>query len=112
MLIYIDIDETICQTPPSRDYSKAIPNIENIKRMNELYTKGHTIVYWTARGTVSKIDFQELTEEQFQEWGVKYHELKFGKPAFDLFIDDKVLNSLYHLEDLHKFLPDFNSDNL
>ena len=26
-------------------------------------------------------------------WGVKYHDLKFAKPIYDLFIDDKNINS-------------------
>jgi len=104
MLIYVDIDETICQTPSSRDYSLAIPIYDNIEKINNLYQTGHTIVYWTARGTVSKIDFRELTEKQFQEWGVKYHKLLFGKPAFDLLIDDKALNSLDHFNEINNYI--------
>jgi hypothetical protein len=34
-----------------------------------------------------------VTKAQFKEWGVKYHDLKFGKPAYDLFIDDKNINT-------------------
>ena len=34
-----------------------------------------------------------LTENQFDKWGVKYHELKFGKPSYDIFIDDKNMNT-------------------
>jgi hypothetical protein len=93
MIYYVDIDETICNTPESRDYSLATPIIENIRKINRLYDEGHTIVYWTARGTVSGTDWRETTEEQFVEWGVKYHELKFGKPNYDLFIDDKNINA-------------------
>ena len=37
-----------------------------------------------------------LTQNQLNDWGVKYHELRMGKPAFDLLIDDKVLNSIHH----------------
>ena len=32
MIIYVDIDETICKTPDSRDYSKAVPIKKNIKK--------------------------------------------------------------------------------
>jgi hypothetical protein len=49
--------------------------------------------FWTARGTVTGIDWRELTESQLDSWGVKYHSLIFGKPAYDLFIDDKNINS-------------------
>lgn len=93
MVIYIDIDDTICKNDGSGDYSKSEPIKEAIDKANELYDKGHTIVYWTARGTMTGIDWREVTENQFKEWDVKYHELKFGKPAYDLFIDDKNMNS-------------------
>lgn len=93
MIIYVDIDETICQTPDSRDYNQSLPMNDRIGKINNLYDNGHTIIYWTARGTQSGIDWREVTEEQFKTWGVKYHELHFAKPAYDLFIDDKNINS-------------------
>lgn len=92
MIVYIDIDETICITPPDRNYAKASPIKENINKANKLYDEGNTIVYWTARGGGTGIDWRSVTENQFTEWGVKYHELKFGKP-YDLIIDDKALNT-------------------
>lgn len=93
MIVYVDIDETICISPESRDYSKAVPIREHINKINKLYYDGDTIIYWTARGTGSGIDWRDITEKQFLEWGVKYHELKFGKPIYDLFIDDKNIKS-------------------
>tara|TARA_R100000152_G_C6777385_1_gene207204 strand:- start:1243 stop:1536 length:294 start_codon:yes stop_codon:yes gene_type:complete len=93
MIIYIDIDETICNNSEDRDYSKAIPILTNIQKANKLYDEGNTIVYWTARGTTTGIDWTEVTEKQLKKWGVKYHDLKLGKPHYDLFIDDKVLNT-------------------
>lgn len=92
MIIYIDIDETICDNVRSRNYADAAPKKENIEKANKLYDEGHRIVYWTARGTVTGIDWEDVTRDQFERWGVKYHELKFGKPAYDLFIDDKNMN--------------------
>jgi len=93
MIIYVDIDETICVTPKNRDYSMSVPIMRNIKKINNMYNSGDTIVYWTARGTGSGIDWKETTQKQFADWGVKYHDLKFGKPIYDLFIDDKNINS-------------------
>jgi len=93
MIIYVDIDETICESPENRDYSKSVPLWKNIEKANSLYEKGNTIIYWTARGTGSGIDWRSVTEKQFKEWGVKCHELKFGKPIYDLFIDDKNMNA-------------------
>ena len=93
MIIYVDIDETICETPDSRDYNNSVPIKERIEKINSLYDSGDTIIYWTARGTESGINWRETTEEQFEKWGVKYHELNFEKPTYDLFIDDKNINS-------------------
>ena len=93
MIIYVDVDETICQTPDDRNYSLAIPWFDNIKKVNTLYDAGHTIVYWTARGSGSGIDWRKITEDQFKLWGVKHHELNFGKPVYDVFIDDKNFNA-------------------
>ena len=93
MIIYVDIDETICKSPEDRNYSMAKPIVKNIQKINKLYDEGNTIVYWTARGTGSGIDWSGTTKEQFIQWGVKCHDIKFGKPIYDLFIDDKNINS-------------------
>lgn len=93
MIIYVDIDETICNTSDC-DYSKAIPILENINKINELYDKGHTIIYWTARGTGSGLNWDDITRQQFADWNVKFHDLKFGKPIYDIFICDKAINTL------------------
>ena len=93
MIIYVDIDETICTSPEDRDYAKAVPILTNIEKCNTLYDKGHTIVYWTARGTGTGIDWRDVTEKQFKEWEVKYHKLEFGKPVYDLFVDDKNMSA-------------------
>ena len=93
MTIYVDIDETICVTPPDRDYTQSTPIKKNIEKINDLFDEGHTIIYWTARGTTTGIDWRKITEEQFAGWGVKYHDLQFGKPYYDLFIDDKNMNT-------------------
>jgi CMP-N,N'-diacetyllegionaminic acid synthase len=93
MVIYIDIDDTICNSPNKPDYTNSTPILENIEKANKLYDQGNTIIYWTARGTVSGIDWKDITLNQFKTWGVKYHDIKFGKPYYDLFIDDKNINT-------------------
>lgn len=93
MKIFIDIDETICYYEGERDYENALPLKGNIERANALYDKGHEITYWTARGTMTGIDWRDVTEEQFKRWGVKYHNLMFGKPAYDLLIDDRAITN-------------------
>ena len=93
MIIYIDIDETICYTSKNRDYRFATPITERIEKINKLYDEGNYIVYWTARGSVTKIDWRDLTIEQLKKWNAKYSELRMDKPYYDLFIDDKNINS-------------------
>ena len=94
MIIYVDIDETICETPVSRDYSLAVPIQKNIEKINNLYSEGNHIVYWTARGTGSGIDWSRITKEQLVRWGARYHHVRFQKPEYDLFICDKAVNSI------------------
>jgi len=90
-VIYVDIDETICETSKDRKYENASPIYKNIEKINQLYDEGHTIVYWTARGSRKQIDWYDLTYKQLNEWGVKFHELRVDKPYYDLFIDDKTI---------------------
>ena len=97
MIIYVDIDDTICTTLGT-NYQTAVPIKEAIDKVNLLYEAGNIIVYWTARGTVTGIDWRDLTEKQLLSWGAKYTELKMGKPAYDVFIDDKNINSKDWLE--------------
>jgi CMP-N,N'-diacetyllegionaminic acid synthase len=91
MNVYVDIDETICFYESERNYELAKPNLENIKKINRLYDEGHEITYWTARGTVTKIDWYNITKNQLDTWKCKYHTLITGqKPAYDLLICDKT----------------------
>lgn len=100
---YFDIDNTITITevnPANLEltigeqvYSAAEPLMERIAEVNRLYDDGHIITYWTARGTVTGFDYTELTKNQLDSWGAKYHELKMGKPDFDYLIDDKAVNT-------------------
>ena len=97
MIIYVDIDDTICYHLPEYkdklDYSNAIPFSDRIDKINRLYEEGNTIVYWTARGTKTGINWFQITYQQLISWNAKFHELRMGKPNYDLFIDDKNINS-------------------
>jgi hypothetical protein len=57
-----------------------------------LFDNNNTIILFTARGTKTGIDWSEVTTKQLKTWGVKYHELKFGKPAADYYVDDRLIN--------------------
>lgn len=91
MKIYVDIDETICMYVGERHYELAVPILENIQKINILFEEGHEITYWTARGSVTGIDWFDTTKKQLDTWGCKYHKLITGqKPAYDLLICDKT----------------------
>lgn len=94
-VIYVDIDETICfYDTRQRNYEKAIPDFDKIEKINNLYDLGNTIVYWTARGSTTGIDWYDITKQQLDLWGAKYHRLRCDKPYYDIFIDDKTLSNI------------------
>ena len=41
---------------------------------------------------IDKKQGYEFTKKLLLVWGLKYNKLIFGKPSYDLFIDDKNLN--------------------
>ena len=88
-----DIDGVIATIVPGNQYDLAEPQPENIRAINNLYEQGHRIIFCTARGSVTGIDWSEVTRNQLNTWGIKYHELVFGKPAADYYIDDKSLST-------------------
>jgi glycerol-3-phosphate cytidylyltransferase len=90
---YFDMDETLCLTPDSRDYSKAIPVYKMIAEVNRLHHEGHEITIYTSRGGTSGVDYTSLCIQQLKTWGVRYHHFKNGKPSYDVLIDDKAVNT-------------------
>lgn len=89
MIYIIDIDNTICSDTKS-NYPNAVPFKDRIEKINTLFSEGHTIIYWTARGGQSGIDWSDLTRQQLDEWGCLYHELRMRKPSYDVWVDDKA----------------------
>ena len=100
----IDIDGTICTPTVGRNYHQAQPWKDRIKVINKLYDEGNYVIYFTARAmgrfagdpdAASKATalMEDITKDQLDTWGCKYHELILGKPHADYFIDDKGVNS-------------------
>ena len=83
----------------SKCYENSVPNIKAIEKINYLHNKGHNIIIFTARfmgrnkDQISKAKKQgyNFTKNQLKKWNLKYDKLVFGKPSFDLFIDDKSI---------------------
>jgi len=99
-----DIDGVIATIVPGNRYDLAEPQHENINLVNQLHEQGHQIILYTARGSLTGIDWTEVTHNQLNTWGVKYHELMFGKPAADYYIDDKLVS----IEWLRTFLSEIS----
>ena len=86
----VDIDQTIAMySGKTNIYPEAIPIKENIDKINKLYDDGNKIVYYSSRGGTTGLDWTQLTKQQLDKWGCKYHELRLDKPHYDLIIDDK-----------------------
>lgn len=83
-----DIDGTLC-TKSENDYSLAEPFVDRINQLNQLFNKGNKIILFTARGSSTGLNHEELTKKQLETWDVNYTELIFGKPNADYYIDDK-----------------------
>ncbi len=107
MRIFFDIDKTIFHTE-GVNYDEVFPIQKHINIVNELYRKGHTITMWTARGSLSNKCFFEITYQQLKTHGVCFHELRLGKPAFDVLIDDKAVNSIWDFASCINMSMDFS----
>jgi CMP-N,N'-diacetyllegionaminic acid synthase len=89
--LVVDIDGVLAAASTDPDYSKAEPMTANIAALNALHGAGCEIVIYTARGSATGIDWADVTRAQLQRWGVRYDELRFGKPHADVYIDDRLL---------------------
>lgn len=94
MIYCFDLDGTLCNTDEN-NYEGSTPKKDRIKKVNELYDKGHTILVDTARGSVSGKNYFFFTLNQLKSWGLKFHTLRTGvKIGADVFVDDKGISDL------------------
>lgn len=106
MRICFDLDDTLCEgSRPDKDgytdYTECKPKEGAVDCLSRLRAQGHYIIIYTARGmntasgrvgvVVKNIGLQTL--EQLAQWGMEYDEIYFGKPAADLYVDDKAWNA-------------------
>jgi hypothetical protein len=97
-IICFDLDNTICRTVKSY-YQKSKPYKNKILLINQLYARGFYIKIYTARYmgrnndnvSFAKKKGFKFTENQLKKWNLRYHKLIFGKPSFDILIDDKCI---------------------
>ncbi len=91
-----DLDNVICTTE-GLDYESSKPIKSVIRKINELKEEGNVVKIFTARYMgrnnddieLAKKQGYDLTEKQIVSWGLKFDELIFGKPVFDVYVDDK-----------------------
>ncbi len=93
-----DLDNVLCRTEKNH-YHKSLPIKKNIDTVNRLFNNGYYIKIFTARymgrnnDNIKKATKQGIgiTKRQLKKWKLNYHKLIFGKPSFDIYIDDKSL---------------------
>jgi hypothetical protein len=108
-----DIDNIICSTNENY-YLKSKPIKKTVNIINKLYEKGFVIKIFTSRFmgrsnenvNIAISKGYNLTKMQLKKWKVKYDYLIFGKPSFDLIIDDKSFGfkKSWHSEFVKKYL--------
>jgi len=97
--ICFDIDNVICKTEGT-NYKNSKPNKKVIDLINKFYDNGYIIKIFTARymgrnnESISKAKKQgfKSTYNQLKKWDLKFSKLIFGKPTFDIYVDDKSYN--------------------
>ncbi len=90
-----DIDGVICNTQ-KKNYSKSQPIKKSINTINKIYLKNYVIIFTARYMGRNKDNIQKAYKQgykktflQLKSWGLKFHELRMGKPSFDVFLDDK-----------------------
>ncbi len=106
-IICFDLDDVICKTK-AKKYFLAKPYPKVIEKINNLYSKGYYIKIFTARfmgrnnenATKAKKQGYKKTKNQLKSWKLNFDKLIFGKPSYDLFVDDKSIffNKNWHLK--------------
>jgi len=82
------------------EYAETTPYMDRIEKINQLYDEGNYIVYLTARGMLTCDGdvsaayemWYDITLDQLNKWGCKFHQLMLGKPSADYYIDDKAVS--------------------
>ena len=100
MRIVVDLDGTICPIKQKGEsYADLQPLAGAVEKLRALQDAGHYIIIQTARnmatcesnlGKVIK-NIGKITLDWLEQYEVPYHEIYFGKPNADIYIDDRAL---------------------
>jgi hydroxymethylpyrimidine pyrophosphatase-like HAD family hydrolase len=92
-----DVDDTILfsEIDDAGEYNLTGKNERLIFEINRLYDNGCTIIIYTGRHW----NHLQITIDQLQKVGVKYHTVVCGKPVADIYIDDRAVTPWEFLGD-------------
>lgn len=99
-----DLDETLVTLPSvPGNYNTVEPIQHVIDFVKQLYYDGHYIIIHTARHMKTcfndvdlvKSTMEHTTKSTLKRFDIPYHELIFGKPFGDIYVDDKSTNPLH-----------------
>jgi len=102
-----DLDETLVTLPCELgNYNTVLPIPKTIDFLRYLYDNGHYIIIHTARHMKTCNDdvelvidrIKDITQNTLIKFKIPYHELIFGKPYADVYVDDKSTNPLHWQE--------------
>jgi len=109
-----DLDNTLVTHPVvPGDYSTCEPIPRTIAIVRDLYERGHRIIIHTARrmrthkGNVPGVvaDIGQITIESLQKHGIPYHELSFGKPYAQFYVDDLCVDPMHDIWKASGYYP-------
>lgn len=96
MIVAVDLDGTLC-TWIAGAYDQAQPFPEKSEVIRHLQARGDEIWIYTARGSslgsaeAAEARWGEITRQQLAAWNVPYARLIFGKPPYEVLIDDRAV---------------------
>ena len=102
-----DLDNTLVTYPKIHgDYTSVEPIDKNIKVVRRLYNSGNIIIIQTARrmkthnGNMGVLmrDIGKITFDTLDKFNIPYHEIYFGKPYADYYVDDLAVSAFSDLE--------------
>lgn len=108
--ICFDLDNTILKYRlPNESYADCKPINENLELLKKLYSEGHIIIIHTARGMATSFQnegasLRRVGKDTFdilEKYKIPFHEIFFGKPNADIYIDDKAYNPF---EDIYNLI--------
>merc|ERR1712228_281064 len=115
MRVCFDLDHTLMSAPKRvGDYSSCEPIEANAATCRALYEQGHYIIVYTSRGmrtsggnlAAAVAEVGESTIASLRANGIRYHELAFGKPEADFYIDGASVSSFRDLQKEIGVYPD------